>query len=245
MGSNEEFYEQQVKDLILSHESLFGDLGRSSIVYEKAINSQSIIADCLIFTEKKGVIGVEIKTAHDTTRRLNKQLKGYSAVCRYVYVLCADSQLDAVENVITTYGHSHVGIMCYDMFGESAVVGIYKPAMLSPNFSVYSLTDILWKQEIANILGQLKHPAKYREKAFGEKSLKLKRTDYGESGTTSGFGGGFTTSRIRKPYMIQNMIGLFGKYQTEKIIVNYFIEEQRSPEKVIHFYHFRRKMDEQ
>lgn len=239
MASNKSFYEQQVKDLILTQKRLFGRIGASSIVYEKSIPG-NVIADCLIFTEYKGVIGIEIKTAHDTTRRLNKQLSGYSRVCRFVYVLCDDSQVESVEKVINTHHHNHVGIISYDMFGNSAVVGIYRPAYPSPYFNAFDLVDILWKVEISQLLGQLKHPARYKAEATGKKSLVLKRSDIGESGSNQTWRGGVASTNLRKPLLIRNMIGVLGEAKTAQLITDYFVNGRHHPEKVIKFYHFRK-----
>ncbi|MCC9083788.1 sce7726 family protein [Enterococcus faecium] len=74
------------------------------------------ICDCLIFTEKRGVIGIEIKTERDSTKRLNKQLKDYEKVCDFVYVLCHDTHVPKVEQILNRYNHRHVGILAYTEF---------------------------------------------------------------------------------------------------------------------------------
>ncbi|MCA7081865.1 hypothetical protein LGL73_14055, partial [Staphylococcus aureus] len=63
--------EDDLKQAVLQHISLYeylGDLGRTKVIFEKSVNYGKLIADALVFTDNKGIIGVEIKTEADTLR---------------------------------------------------------------------------------------------------------------------------------------------------------------------------------
>ena len=94
----DDLLEDDIKNSILHLQSIFpkNKLGKSLVTYEKTINFKTI-ADCLIFTEKQGIIGIEIKTAHDTLKRLSHQLDDYVKCCSYVYVYCHDWILVAYQ----------------------------------------------------------------------------------------------------------------------------------------------------
>ena len=80
------FYEEDIKELILDKKHLFlNDTEEHTVLFEKAIVSGSTICDCLVFGVDSGIIGIEIKTERDTTKRLNKQLKHYSLICDKVF----------------------------------------------------------------------------------------------------------------------------------------------------------------
>lgn len=137
------FYEDDIKELILQKKHIFISEGKSTVLFEKGIVIGSTIADCLIFSEEKGIIGVEIKTERDTTRRLNKQLKNYSLVCDYVYVLCHDEHVSKVEEIINKQ-FPHTGIIAYTEFKGEPVLGVYKQAVKSPFKKVEMAYQMLW-----------------------------------------------------------------------------------------------------
>lgn len=236
--SNTRFVEADIKKLITDKEKVFGDLGESAIVFEKAIMRGNTIMDCMILSEKKGVIGVEIKTERDTTRRLNKQLRDYEKVCDYVYVLCHDSHVQEVEKILKRY-HSHTGILSYVEFRGSPVLGEYKSPKVSPMKSAYHMLDILWKTDIVNILGGFRS---YGEKVQTATGVKFFRTEEMASNrrNTAKLG---NSSNLKKPQLIYNLIGkLGGPKEATKVFCEVYIHPHQDPDKTIKYHHFNHSL---
>jgi hypothetical protein len=234
------FYEGDIKKLILTKKRIF--LGNtdynSTVLFEKGIVIGSTIADCLIFSEDQGIIGVEIKTVHDTTRRLNKQLRDYSLVCDYVYVLCHDNHIEKTEEILKKNKHHHVGILAYAEFKEDVILGIYKKADKSPTKSVKMAFQMLWRDEIANLLGGFKRQVKTLE----EQGLKVNIA----KSRSNGLHGLYTQSNASKKYLRKaDMIGMIvnrlGAEEANQLLCAIFISGRMHPEKHLKFHHFTDK----
>lgn len=237
--AKEGFYEAHIQQLILNKKHIFGDIGESTVVFEKAIMRGRTICDCLIFTEKRGLIGVEIKTERDSTTRLNKQLADYEQVCDYVYVLCHDNHVPKVEQILTRHKHGHVGILAYTEFRGEPLLGIYKEALHSPLKSAYHMLDILWKEEILKLLGTFKHFGQRVETATGVRFIEAKNRNDGVSGlyTQSVY-----SRRMSKGILITNLIQkLGGEWEATKVFCDIFINHRQHPEKAIKYHHFINK----
>lgn len=233
------FYEEDIKELILQKRHIFlkNEDSKSTVLFEKGIVIGSTIADCLIFSEE-GIIGVEIKTEHDTTRRLNKQLKHYSLVCDKVYVLCHDNHVEKIEEILDKNNHHHVGILAYTEFRGEAVLGVYKPAALSPTKDVRMAYQMLWKKEISQLLGSFKRQVKTLE----EQGLKV---DMAKS-RSNGLHGLYTKSNASKKYlrksdMINMLVSRLGEEEANRLLCDIFINGKMHPEKSLKFYYFKRK----
>lgn len=150
--------EDDIKNSILHLQSIFpkNKLGKSLVTYEKTINFKTI-ADCLIFTEKQGIIGIEIKTAHDTLKRLSHQLDDYVKCCSYVYVYCHDSHLEKVLQLLKEKHFNYVGVISYTEFNHTAIAGIIRKANKSPALISEGSTSLLWTSELKQILSKVEH----------------------------------------------------------------------------------------
>jgi len=230
-------YELDVKQEILSRPELFGNIGESRVVSEKSISEFRVIADLLIFSSNKGVIGIEIKTEHDSTQRLNKQLKAYEAICTEVWVIVHDSLYMEAERVIKRNNHPTVGIMSYNVINGEFFFGKIKDTSISTTFDVVHLMMILWKSELLHI-------ARY---VGSNSSIKVGKSDeivatgfYGEKrdGKNSSITG--RANKKQLAMFIKNKMGALGAYQ---LIVDMFVNEVKSPEKVLKYYHFKKKND--
>lgn len=234
------FYEADIKELILNKKHIFLQSGQdSTVLFEKGIVIGSTIADSLIFSEEKGIIGIEIKTEHDTTRRLNKQLKNYSLVCDFVYVLCHDNHVEKTEGILVKNNFHHVGIIAYTEFRGSAVLGIYRKAVRSPLKKVTVAYQMLWKEEISNILGSFKRQMKTLE----EEGLSV---DMAKS-RSQGLHGLYTQSNASKKYLTKNqmismLVARLGEEEANKLLCDIFISGRMHPEKHLKFYHFKEKL---
>ena len=146
--------EDNIKNSVLQNKSIFshlGKLGNDLIIYEKKIYD-GVISDCLIFTQYQGIIGVEIKTQHDTLKRLPRQLDSYVRTCRYTYVYCHDSKVAKVKKLLKKKHYDFVGIISYTEFDKVPIPGIIQQAKMSPFLMYQGYTSLLWKDELRKIL---------------------------------------------------------------------------------------------
>jgi hypothetical protein len=229
------FLEQDIKDSLLVNEDIFGDIGKSAIVFEKAIMRGKTIMDALICTEKKGVIGVEIKTERDTTNRLNKQLHNYEKVCDYVYVLCHDDHVEKVEQILKRYQHTHVGIISYIEFKGKPMLGIYRPTRLSPYKNVFNTLDILWKAELVATYGMFRKPAHAIAKANDLTYRSFKSQTSMPSYERKVIG-----RDMSKTLVIKSLIKRVGEEGANKLFCDNFIYHRRFSNKVIKIQHFKK-----
>jgi len=144
-------YAGDVKQMILDTPRLFvTDDDNTAIWFEKEIvgnySVQHTIADCLIFSEQQGLIGVEIKSARDSKKRLRRQLTDYVKVCDYVWVLIHDTMLPEVEGILEDF--PYVGVICYTEVNDKLAPGVVKQAQPSPQFNLKESLDMLWSNEL-------------------------------------------------------------------------------------------------
>ncbi|QDP43167.1 hypothetical protein Goe7_c01420 [Bacillus phage vB_BveM-Goe7] len=230
-------YEAEIKELILNKKHIFLKNGKNStVVFEKGIVIGSTIADCLIFSEDRGIIGVEIKTEYDTTRRLNKQLKNYSLVCDYVYVMCHDNHVEKTEEILTKNNHHHVGILAYTEFRGEAVLGVYKEPTPSPTKRARMAYQMLWREEISNILGSFKKQVKTLE----DLGVKVETA----KSRSNGIHGLYTQSNASKKYlkkgdMINMIVSRLGEDEANRLLCDIFITGRMHPEKNLKFHYFK------
>lgn len=152
-------WEDQIKNAVLHNKQLFTThyaMGQSLIIYEKRI-SKHVIADCLIFSSHMGIIGVEIKTEHDTLKRLPHQLDAYVRTCGFTYVFCHDSKVKAVNKLIEQKHYDCVGIISYEQYKGQPLAGLVKTAYFSPYVSSRGINYIMWHSELANLVKSAEH----------------------------------------------------------------------------------------
>lgn len=234
------FYEQDIKELILNKRHLFigNPDDRHVLLFEKAIDIGSCIADCLIFTENE-LIGIEIKTERDSVKRLNKQLSSYSKICDKVYVLVHDKHVDKTEEILERNGHGHVGVISYTEFKGEPVVGVYKKCCASPKKSVYVMyNSLLWKEEIVQLLGAMKRQVS----TLGEFNYRVSTADSrNEKGMNGLYVQSMASKRLRKGDMIKMIINRLGDSKANNLLCNIYINQRLHIEKNLRYYHFRRE----
>lgn len=240
--------EVDVKKYFLSCKHLFnylGELGDTRVVYEKEIMRGRVRADVMLFTEFKGIIGVEFKTAPDTLKRLPRQLKNYAKVCSYVFVFCHDSHLAGVEKVIADLGMTDfVGIISYSVFEDKIIAGLYKEAQPNPNYDLSLSLDMLWRKDIAYILTVATH----KQLDIVKNNFKtISMNDIDPSGgshnhilkdtqltTRRSIGSGY----LSKKALTANYINAFGNTIGTEILCLAFIYPTYNPEKYLKIYNF-------
>lgn len=233
------FYEQDIKDLILEKKHLFiknSEL-RSTVLFEKGITVNSVIADCIVFVEDGTIIGVEVKTAQDTTRRLNKQLNSYRQICDYTYVMCDDKHVDKVDKILKDNNHHDVGIVSYDEFRGEAILGKYKEATRSVKKNmVTTYMSLFWKEELLNILGSFKR----QFSTLDERGYKVLSADSrGAVGIHSAYVQSMASKRLKKNQLAQLIIDRLGEHKASNLLCNIYINKKLHVEKALKFYHFK------
>ena len=205
-----EAYELAVKQLILHKKHLFIDPEEeATVIFEKSILRGHTIADCLIFSSDHLEVGVEIKTAHDTTKRLEKQLIDYTEVCDYVWLVIHDKQVKSVLSILDNDYFNHVGILTYVTVGDQLMPGIYREATYNWHASTKKSLDMLWSSELRWMANTVAH----------------------RNGTSIN---GYT----RKKQYINYMIRMIGDKPTKAFLCNYLISHLSAVEKAITFYDF-------
>lgn len=235
------FYEAQIKDVILQKSHIFLDNrhDRHTILFEKGLDLNSCIADCLIFTENK-LIGIEIKTEYDSTKRLNKQLNSYSKVCDEVYVLCGDNHADKVEELLDKNGHKHVGVIGYEIYKDEAIVGVYRKPTKSPSKSVVTMyMSLMWKEELLNLAGAFKRQINSLEE-FGYNVASA------DSRGATGINGisvqSNVSKRMRKPDIAKYIVQRLGEQKANSLLCNIYISHKLHVEKQLKYYHFKEEL---
>lgn len=187
-------YEADIKELILNHKELFTKDPNTAVIFEKSVCWGDLIADCLIFTDNE-IIGVEIKTAHDTTRRLPKQLTNYLKVCDKVYVLTHDLMYPKVSEVLQSF--PSVGLLTYAEVNDNIYVGKLKEAQL--NLLDFKMTmDMLWSSEIKKIGDSLAPGNRVMPYKVSSKSARIKYllSQYGDEVPLKGLRNLFITQDL-------------------------------------------------
>ncbi|AIW03549.1 hypothetical protein CPT_Moonbeam151 [Bacillus phage Moonbeam] len=232
------FYEQDIKDLILEKQHLFvPSEDENTVLFEKAIVTGSTIADCLIFSVSQGIIGVEIKTERDTTKRLNKQLKHYSLVCDKVFVMCHDDHIEKTEVILTKNGHNHVGIISYEEYKGVPIVGVYKQATKSPYKDVHAAYNILWREEIVSILGSFKRQMNTLE----ELGMKVNSAASRSGGVDGMLKSSSAGKYVRKPELIKAIVNRLGAEEANRFLCRVFANRKQHPSKLLRYYQFKNK----
>lgn len=234
------FYEADIKKVILEKKHIFNinEQSKNTVLFEKGIVIGSTIADCLIFDEEQGIIGVEIKTEYDNVRRLNKQLKNYSLVCDTVYVLAHDNHVEKIEEVLKKNNHHHVGILAYTEFKGEAVLGVYKPPVRSPKKDIKMAFQMLWREEIMTIVGSFKRQMKTLE----EKGYKVNTAKSRSNGLHGLYVQSNSSKYLRKGDLINQIVNRLGPEEANKLLCDIFIKGKMHPEKHLKFHHFKKKL---
>lgn len=160
LSSSNYAYADDVKEAILLNRDLFvNSEEETSVIFEKTLDSYHrrnhyTIADSLIFSSEHGLTGVEIKTARDSKKRLEGQLKGYTEVCDYTYVLVHDEMLSHILGHLEQY--PEVGVICYTELEDRLVLGKVREAQyLQP--SLKSTLMMLWTDELWRLFVAVHH----------------------------------------------------------------------------------------
>lgn len=153
-------YEKELKQYILENRTLFGNLGEAVVsfevpmAYSKNKDVKRSIADVIIYSEKKAIIGVEIKSERDSTQRLNRQIKSLTLNCNYAYVMIHDKHYIKTKAIMDKYPnyYKHIGIITYTKFKDKIIAGITKEAEYNHKFSSFHCLQNFSSADLSKIL---------------------------------------------------------------------------------------------
>lgn len=225
-------YELDIKEFIIQNPQLFNAPEPSTIVFEKALSEFNVIADALIFSHQYGIIGIEIKTEHDTTKRLRKQLSAYKHIANEVYVLIHISQAKKVKEILAMDRNETVGIISYAVF-EGKITGVVeREARVPKEFRPKYILNVLWKEELLAIYKTMSNPQLF----------KIASEDHYLSMYDS-----YSTKvrHMRKTQLIVSLLREFNALDVFDIVVDMFVYQNMSPDKPLTYYKFaKEKSDE-
>lgn len=228
-------YELDVKRKILESPQFFGNIGNHVVISEKAISDFSVIADLLVFSENYGIIGIEIKTEHDSTQRLNKQLRAYEAITTETWVVVHDSLYPHVEKVLKTNNHPHVGVISYTVFEGEIYMGKVIEPTISNTFMAEHVLNMMHKTELLSLARRV------TATAYTKTGKNVVTGAYGDNreGRSS-----TVTGRFPKRMLIQIIIAKLGRLGAYQIVVDSFINHNLSLARNLKYYHFSKIPEE-
>ena len=204
-------YEAKIKQYILDNPHLFvsPDKTESTVYFEKSIYFGNTIADCLVFNSYNYEIGIEIKTGHDSTYRLRKQLRDYIKVCDYVWVVIHESLTEEVLGILDELHLPFVGVITYIEYDGDVAGGIYRQASYNPVNSSYMAMMMMWSKEL-----------KVMAKAVAERNNEN------------------INKMTKKSQYIKYIIKKLGNEDAKGLLCNFIISGQGDPNKVTNSYRF-------
>ena len=117
------------------------------VVDELGLKNGASRADIAVLNGK--LIGYEIKTDRDTLIRLPNQIKAYSEVFDKVYIVTGSRHLSQIEdNIPNWWGIYLIGQKPSTEYKFT----YYRRAKINPTKDTYGLVQLLWKDEVIQIL---------------------------------------------------------------------------------------------
>jgi hypothetical protein len=138
-----DLYAPQIAELLLS--KMLKRFKSAAVGTEVAIPQHNSRTDMVFFSKRSHCF--EIKSAKDTTARLQLQVRAAASVFDYVTVVCSQQKVSSVKNKIPKF----VGIWVID----STRVKIVRHAVLRKRFSLESQLAVLNKEELIRHFGDL------------------------------------------------------------------------------------------
>lgn len=254
-------YEADIQKFILNNPDVFHITGNNSVLFEKKLPGRSrgsVIADVAIFSSEIGTVGVEIKTAHDTTKRLKHQIEEYSKTFDYVYVLCADNQYEHVMATINNNKFDRVGVITYDEYKGEIITGEMQKATYGRP-DPRNLYRMMWRKELLAI--NKKTTTYYQTKANKKHELGLEQGGLGMVDMISkAYGQEFLDknslgarredgrsthmkNNLSKEAMISAIFKRLGVLGATQLALDLWVSGVHMPEKVLRYYHFSKKVE--
>lgn len=131
------------------HKKILQDYHQDSnsiVVDELGLKNGIIRADIAVLNGR--LIGYEIKGERDNLRRFAPQVAAYTEIFENSYVIAAPKYLDKIKSTIPEFW----GIYVINGDKEDITFVKERPALSNNNRNPYSVAQLLWKAEAAEIL---------------------------------------------------------------------------------------------
>jgi hypothetical protein len=117
------------------------------VVDELGLKNGVIRADIAVLNGK--LVGYEIKTDKDNLNRLSSQINAYSEVFDQAYIISGKKHLSKVLDQVPGWW----GVYAIEPDEEKiCTFTCLRPAILNEQRSAYSIAQLLWKAEVAEVL---------------------------------------------------------------------------------------------
>jgi hypothetical protein len=125
------------------------------VIDELGLNHGRCRADIAVINGH--LLGYEIKSNNDSLRRLEEQIKSYSAVFDKVSIIVGDRYINSIQSHIPKWWGVIVSVR-----GSRGAVNfeIIRKAQKNKSVKLISIAQLLWRDEAAEILSQKKLPPK-------------------------------------------------------------------------------------
>lgn len=135
-----------IREYILSNSESF-PAQTQKVVHELELQKGTSRIDLAFFG--KHFVGIEIKSDCDTLDRLERQAEVYNKCLERIIIFCGSKHLRTVEEKIPSWW----GIAVVNKDTENTINSkfIRRPKK-NPDFDAYSLLDLLWKEELIEVL---------------------------------------------------------------------------------------------
>ncbi len=125
------------------------------VIDELGLNHGKCRADIAVVNGH--LIGYEIKSNKDSLRRLEDQVKSYNSVFDKVFIIIGDRYINSIQNYIPKWWGVIVSVR-----GKRGAVNFdsIRKAQTNKGIDPVSIAQLLWRDEVAEILSQKKLPPK-------------------------------------------------------------------------------------
>lgn len=144
-----DIYDKDIRSMLVDNLKIrkeFVNDPSTVMVHELDICSGIVRADLAVFNGKTH--GFEIKSEKDTLDRLTLQVEHYSKVFDKTTLVLCEKHLDKALKIIPEYW----GVYYVDKGKRSFKIKRYRPAKLNRNVDYHSLIELLWKEELLELL---------------------------------------------------------------------------------------------
>jgi len=125
------------------------------VIDELGLNHGKCRADIAVVNGQ--FVGYEIKSNNDSLRRLEEQVKSYSAVFDRVSIIVGDRYIDSIQDYIPEWW----GVIVSARGPRGAVnFDLIRKAQTNKNIDPISIAQLLWRNEAEEILMTKKMPSK-------------------------------------------------------------------------------------
>jgi len=121
----------------------------TQVIDELGLKNGEIRADIAVLNGK--MFGYEIKTDKDNLLRLSSQVAAYSDVFHQAYIISGERHLQKVMDKLPEWW----GVYCIQL-AEQNTIGftLIRPAQKNMAQNPFTLAQLLWKEEVINLLQQ-------------------------------------------------------------------------------------------